>query len=907
VIHPSIIQIGKHIKPMRELWLAAVCIVFTSTLGAAWAQSYPYQDTKLPVAQRVADQVKRMTLDEKIAQMMDATPAIPRLGVPEYDYWSEGLHGIARSGYATMFPQAIGMAATWDKALVGKMGETVGTEARAKYNDAVRHDNHARYYGLTVWSPNINIFRDPRWGRGQETYGEDPYLTSRMGVAFVEGVQGGDAQHPLAIATPKHFAVHSGPESTRHRIDVTPTPYDLQDTYLPAFRATITEAHAGSLMCAYNAIDGAPACASKMLLEDTLRKAWKFDGFVTSDCGAVDDFFESYGHGYSKDAEHASAAALLAGTDTNCGETYKALGKAVEQKLLPVSAIDTAVTRLFAARFELGLFDGGIDGAGVGKYGLIPISENDSAEHAALALRAARESMVLLKNDGVLPLAAAKLKTIAVIGPNAASLTALEGNYNAIPSHPVLPMDGIAKEFGGAKVLYAQGSAYAEGVMLPVPRTVFHPARDSKEEGLSGEYFAAADFSGTPVVTRVDKQIDFDWDAAKPVPALAQEHFGVRWSGTITPPTAGDYKFSLTLGDCFPCRDHEQIRVYVDDKQVASDESHEPGEGREANLPAFTVHFADAKAHAFRVKYAHLSGVFGGGLTLNWMPPMEALRAEAVAAAKQADVVVAFVGLSSKLEGEEMPVHVDGFAGGDRTDIQLPAAQQRMLEAVAATGKPLVVVLMNGSALAVDWAQQHANAVLEAWYPGEAGGTAIAETLSGKNDPGGKLPLTFYASIEQVPAFDNYAMKGRTYRYFSGRPLYSFGYGLSYTEFTYSAIRLSTDRLKAGEPISVDAVVRNAGKYAGDAIVEVYLVPPASDLSPRLALKGFDRVHLAAGEARTVHFTLDARDLSQVDALGNRSVQAGKYSLYVGGSQPDGLTEESAAFFTIDGTHDLPE
>jgi beta-glucosidase len=431
---------------LKQWWLLA-CVGLICGEGV-WAQTYPYQDTKLPVEQRVADLVGRMTLDEKIAQTMNAAPAIPRLGVPAYDYWSEGLHGIARAGYATMFPQAIGMAATWDKALVGQMGKTVGVEARAKYNDAVRHDNHARYYGLTVWSPNINIFRDPRWGRGQETYGEDPYLTARMGVAFVEGLQGGDARHPLAIATPKHFAVHSGPESSRHRFDVTPTPHDLEDTYLPAFRATITEAHADSLMCAYNAIDGVPACANTMLLVDKLRKAWGFAGFVTSDCGAVDDFFARDGHGYAKDAEHASAAASLAGTDTNCGDTYKALGKAVDEKLVPVSAIDTALTRLFTARFELGLFDGeegsGTDGAGVGRYGLIPLSENDSAQHAALALKAARESMVLLKNDGdILPLTRRALK-IAVIGPNAASLTALEGNYNAIPSHPVLPVDGIA-------------------------------------------------------------------------------------------------------------------------------------------------------------------------------------------------------------------------------------------------------------------------------------------------------------------------------------------------------------------------------------------------------------------------------------------------------------------------------
>jgi beta-glucosidase len=887
---------------LRKFVVLAAGVV---TSVAACAQSFPYNDTKLPVEKRVADLVGRMTLEEKVEQMMDAAPAIPRLGVPAYDYWSEGLHGIARSGYATMFPQAIGMAATFDKELVSKMGETIGIEARAKYNQAMRDDVHARYFGLTVWSPNINIFRDPRWGRGQETYGEDPYLTGRMGVAFVEGLQGADPKQPLAIATPKHFAVHSGPESERHRFDVKPTPYDLEDTYLPAFRATVTEAHAGSLMCAYNAINGAPACASTMLLEDTLRTAWGFKGFVTSDCGAIDDFYESYGHGYSKTAEEASAKAVLAGTDTNCGDTYKTLVKAVSDKLLPASAIDTAVTRLFMARFELGLFDGtNGTGAGAGKYGQISYSADDSAAHRALALQAARESMVLLKNDGALPLAASKVKTIAVIGPNAASLIALEGNYNAQPSHPVLPVDGIAAEFGDAKVLYAEGSPYAEQVMLPVPRTVFHPDAKSAEYGLRAEYFLKPDASAAPVTTRVDKQIDFDWDAAAPVPGLMSNSFAVRWSGTITPPAAGDYNFSFTLGDCFPCRDHEFITVYVDGKQVSTNESHEPGEGREAKMPAFSVHFADTKAHAFRVEYAHRQGMFGAGLTLNWMPPVEPLRAEAVAAAKQADVVVAFVGLSSRLEGEEMPVHIEGFAGGDRTDIKLPAVQQQMLEAVAATGKPLIVVLLNGSAVAVNWAQEHANAVLEAWYPGEAGGEAIAETLSGKNNPAGRLPVTFYASVDQLPDFMNYAMKGRTYRYFSGKPLYGFGYGLSYSQFAYGDVKLSTNALKAGDPLSVDAVIRNIGNLPGDEVAEVYLAPPANDLSPKLALKGFERIHLGAGESKKVHFELSARDLSEVSADGKRSVQAGKYSLYVGGGQPE--HGNRPAVFEISGHQELP-
>jgi beta-glucosidase len=890
----------KHLQAnLAQVLLAAVAL---TTGMHAGAQTYPYQDAKQPIDKRVADLVGRMTLEEKVEQMLNAAPAIPRLGVPAYDYWSEGLHGIARSGYATMFPQAIGMAATFDKELVGNMAETIGMEARAKYNQTMRDNIHARYFGLTVWSPNINIFRDPRWGRGQETYGEDPYLTSRMGVAFVEGLQGGDPKQPLAIATPKHFAVHSGPESERHRFDVTPSPHDLEDTYLPAFRATITEAHADSLMCAYNAIDGSPACANTMLLKDTLRKAWGFNGFITSDCGAIDDFYSPTGHKFSPDAEHASATAVLAGTDTECGtESYKSLVKAVKDGLLPSSAIDTAVTRLFTARFELGLFDGS-NGEGVGKYGQVPMSTVDSAQHRALALKAARESMVLLKNDNAtLPLDASKLKTIAVIGPNATSLIALEGNYNAQPSHPVLPLDGIAEEFSGAKVLYAQGSPYAEKVMLPVPRTAFHASDRSPMTGLTAEYFSSGDFSGKPVEHRTDKQIEFDWDAVAPASGLTRESYAVRWSGMITPPVAGDYKFSFTLGECYPCHDQELIKVYVDDKLVSTIDSHEPGDGRDTATPPFTVPFADNHEHLFRVEYVH-KGLFGGGLTLNWLPPVDALRAEAVAAAQKADVVVAFVGLSSKLEGEEMPVHVEGFAGGDRTDIKLPAVQQAMLEAVASTGKPLVVVLMNGSALASDW--QHAGAVLEAWYPGEAGGQAIAETLAGKNNPGGKLPLTFYASIDQLPRFTDYAMKGRTYRYFSGKPQYGFGYGLSYTTFAYDDVHVSTSNLKAGEPLGVDAVVRNTGRMAGDEVAELYLIPPSTELGPKLALRGFERVHLAPGASQRVHFELKPRDQSLVGADGVRSVQPGSYSVYVGGAQPDASSK--AAAFTIIGSAPLP-
>ena len=881
--------------------LIPACLLFSAAATALAQQpkSLPYMNPALPTSQRVDDLVGRMTLDEKVSEMINTSAAIPRLEVPAYDWWSEGLHGVARSGYATVFPQAIGMAATWNAPLFGQISTVISTEARAKYNEAVRHNVHSIYYGLSIWSPNINIFRDPRWGRGQETYGEDPYLTSRLGVAFVNGLQGTDPKYLRVVATPKHFAVHSGPESTRHSANVDPSRHDLWDTYLQAFRATITEAHADSIMCAYNALDGAPACASKELLVDILRKDWAFQGFVTSDCGAVDDFFEKGAHMTSPDRESAAATAIKAGTDTNCGSTYKALGGAVKRGLVTEAEIDTSLKRLFAARYRLGLFDPPASDA----YNAIPFSEVNSPEHKALALEVARQSMVLLKNSkGMLPLKSS-VRRVAVIGPNAASLSALEGNYNAVPDNPVLPVDGLIAAFGAGNVSYAQGAPYADGVVLPVPRTLLRPDATSKVEGLKAEYFATSDMSGTPLVTRVDKQIDFDWNSASPVPGADASAFAVRWTGTIQMPAAGSYELSMRLAHCYPCGDHERFAVYLDGKQL-SPFNHPPSEGRESTTPRFMVNVADTSRHALRVEYEHTAPLFGAGITLEWAPPAGLLQKEAVDAAKNADVVLAFVGLSPELEGEEMPIKVEGFAGGDRTDIKLPASQQQMLEAVAATGKPMVVVLLNGSALAVRWASEHADAILEAWYPGQGGAQAIAETLRGANNPGGRLPVTFYAGLDQLPAFADYSMANRTYRYFKGQPLYGFGYGLSYTTFAYSNVKLASKMLKAGEPLGVDADLVNTGKMAGDEVAELYLTPPQTTVSARYALAGFQRIHLAAGERKHVHFTLDPRTLSQVDEAGDRAVMPGSYSVFVGGSQPaPGATTQA---FTITGTQPLP-
>ena len=883
--------------PLRNgLLTLLAALAPTLPVHAQEATSLPgYMNLALPLDQRVNDLIGRMTLEEKVAEMRDHAAPIPRLGVPKYDWWNEGLHGVAFAGYATNFPQVIGMAATWDTGLVHQMGETVSTEARAKYNQAIRQDHHEMFFGLTFWAPNVNIFRDPRWGRGQETYGEDPFLTSRMGVAFVTGMQGNDPQHFRVVSTPKHYAVHSGPELLRHGFNVDVSPHDLEDTYLPAFRATVTEAHAQSVMCAYNAIDGAPACASNMLLRDHLRDAWKFDGYVVSDCAAVADI--NNGHHYAPDMAHAAAAAVKAGTDLECGfgrgQAFPALVDAVHQGLIQESELDTALRRLFRARFQLGMFDPPTSFA----YGRLGMSEVNSPDHRQLSLRAARESMVLLKNqDHILPLKGGMTR-IAVVGPTAELVQSLQGNYNGPPPSPVYPLDGIEKRFSSAKVAYAQGSTLVEGFAMPIEHTALHPANGSGD-GLTGEYFSSPDLSGPPVLTRTDRNINFNWDKVIPVDGLERNNYSVRWSGSFTPPAPGEYKLGVRVNYCYACQNAEGFRLYLDQKLLVEGRRGTTGE-RGAVIEA-PVTFSDTQPHPIRLEYLHKTG--SAGIDLTWEAPAAVLRNQAVEAAKQSELTIAFVGLSPSLEGEEMPVKLAGFNGGDRTSIDLPAAQEDLLKALAATGKPLVVVLQNGSALAVNWAVRNANAILEAWYPGEEGGTAIAATLAGDNNPAGRLPLTFYSSLKQVPPFDEYSMRGRTYRYLAEKPLYGFGFGLSYTTFAYDHLKVTQS-----DSVTVEADVKNTGRTEGDEVVELYLTQPKAFETPLRVLAGFKRVHLAPGESAHVSLTIDPRSLGQVDAKGNRVIVPGEYTVSLGGAQPQDTASVQTGKFNVTAKTDLPK
>ncbi|MEQ1606874.1 MAG: glycoside hydrolase family 3 C-terminal domain-containing protein [Pyrinomonadaceae bacterium] len=824
-----------------------------------------YKDPKQPLEKRVDNLVSLMTLEEKASQMVNNAPAIERLGVPAYEWWNEALHGVARAGIATVFPQAIGMAATWDEKLIGEIADVISTEARAKHHEAVRNKDFGRYKGLTFWSPNINIFRDPRWGRGQETWGEDPYLTGKLGMAFVRGLQGNDPKYYKVIATAKHYAVHSGPEPERHTFDAISNERDLRETYLPAFRELITESKVAGVMCAYNRLNGQPACASDKL-RDILLKEWNFKGHVVSDCGAIDDIYIR--HKYVPTVEQASALGVKGATDLSCGNEYKSLVKAVRSGLITEAEVDSSVKNLMRMRFQLGMFDP----SEMVKYAQIPFSQNDTPAHHALSLKAARESIVLLKNENnALPLKK-DIKTIAVIGPNANDKDVLLGNYNGQPSVSYTALDGIKNKVSPqTKVLYSQGMFPTGVIFQPIEEAALS---NGSTPGLKAEYFNNTEFRGEPVLVRTDANVDFNWGPQSPGNGVNVDNFSVRWSGKLTATDSGKY----TLG----VRSNGSVRMFVDGALYLEETTN-----RRTRNVLKNFDFTAGRSYDIRIEYQENANQFASA-KLVWAAPAKQaqLRADAIEKARQSDVVVMVMGLSPSIEGEEMDVNIEGFKGGDRTDIVLPKPQEQLIKDIQALGKPVVLVLMSGSAVAVNWSSENTPAILQTWYPGQFGGTAIADVLFGDYNPAGRLPVTFYKSVDQLPPFSDYKMEGHTYRYFRGEPLYPFGYGLSYSKFAYSDLKV-TRSVKAGANVGVSAVVQNTGAIAGDEVAQLYITDSSASVPVAIrSLAGVSRINLKPGEKRAVSFTLTPRQMSVIDNDGKRFIEPGEFLVSIGGKQP---------------------
>ncbi|MBN1985326.1 MAG: glycoside hydrolase family 3 C-terminal domain-containing protein [Prolixibacteraceae bacterium] len=846
---------------MKKILLGLVILMFAFP-AKSQDVNFEFLNTDLPMEDRVDILVSQMTLEEKISQMVYTAPAIERLQVPEYNWWNESLHGVARAGYATVFPQSITIAASWDKDLMFRVATAISDEARAKHHEFVRRGKRGIYQGLTFWSPNINIFRDPRWGRGHETYGEDPYLTGQLGLQFVKGLQGDDPKYLKTVATAKHYAVHSGPEPLRHEFNALVSERDLRETYLPAFRTLVVEGDVYSVMGAYNQFRGHPCCANP-ILNTILRKEWGFDGYVVSDCWAISDFFRF--QGYSADAAEASAIAVENGTDLNCGNSYPHLKEAVERGIIDETVIDTSVKRLFTARFKLGMFDSNVP------YSQIPFSVNTSQENDKLALEAARKSIVLLKNENeTLPLSK-EIQKIAVIGPNADNWEALIGNYNGIPNHPVTVLQGLKNKLQNTEILFAEGCHLAEGVHNLHPISGEYLMNKNGEPGVTGEYFANAKLEGEPAFTRTDKNINFYWESGSPAPELPDDNFSIRWTGYIVPPVTGTYQIG--------CWGMPTLEVWLEGEKILSHntEHHAFHHEKEVKLDA-------GKKYKFVYEYKNWYG--DGDAKLMWTIPDPDMQKKALAVANEADAVVLVLGLSQRLEGEEMPIQVDGFAGGDRTHLKLPKTQRDLMMEIKKLGKPTVLVLLNGSALAVNWANQNLEAIVTAGYPGQQGGNAVADVLFGDYNPAGRLPVTYYQSVDQLPPFDEYDMKGRTYKYFTGEPLYPFGYGLSYTTFEYSDLKIPS-KAKTGKEVPVKVTVTNTGKMAGDEVVQLYLKDEeASTLRPIVQLEGFERIHLQPGESKVVEFILSPRQFSLIGQDEKRVIETGTFVVSVGGGQP---------------------
>jgi beta-glucosidase len=869
-------------KIICRIAFVSVVVSLANSCNSDQKKNFPFLNANLSIEERVNDLVGRLTLDEKISQMMNASPAVERLGIPEYNWWNECLHGVARAGLATVYPQAIGLGATWDEDLMFRVSTSISDEARAKHHDFEKKGKRLIYQGLTFWSPNINIFRDPRWGRGQETYGEDPFLTGRLAVQFVKGLQGDDPKYFKTIATVKHFAVHSGPEPERHSFDARIGERDFRETYLPQFEMGVKEGKAYSVMCAYNRLEGEACCGNNHLLTSLLRNEWGFKGYVVSDCGAIGDIYQN--HKIVSTPEEASALAVKSGCDLECATTYQSLKQAVARKLITEQEIDVAVKRLFTARFKLGMFDP----PDMVKWTKLPYNVVDSKENHELALEATRKSMVLLKNqNNLLPLKK-DIKTIAVIGPNADQPSMLLGNYNGIPSDPITPLRGIRERLPGLNVLYAQGCEVAEGLpsfeKIPAAN-LFH----GNDKGLKADYYNNHELKGNILFSSTDTALDVVWNENAPRKDMNDDDFGVIWTGEVQPDQTGEYQ----LGIITTCK----VNLYLSDTLIAKTTYHFRDEYNDPRVRKSSLIKLEA-GKKYKIKVEAGDSYGDARVQLVWSKPRanrkEELKKQAIEIANQSDAVIMCMGLTARLEGEEMDIKIDGFNGGDRTTLDLPKVQQELIKEIHAIGKPIVLVLLNGSALSINWENQNIPAILEAWYPGQAAGQAIADVIFGDYNPSGRLPVTFYKSVSDLPSFEDYDMNGRTYRYFKGDVLYPFGYGLSYTSFAYDNLNVPPTS-KTGDSVRISVNVKNTGKVEGDEVVQLYLSNLSAPVPvPIRSLEAFKRFHLRSGEAKTVTLVIPPNAFSIIDNNNKRVILPGKFQIAVGGGQPGAISEQQS-------------
>lgn len=890
-----------------NLTTVLILLMALSVYGQTESNETPmYLDYTLDFETRAADLVNQMTLDEKIAQLGDKSPAIPRLGIPEYNWWNECLHGVARSGNATVFPQAIGMAASFDTDMMKKVADVISDEARAKHHEATRNGKYDRYYGLTFWSPNINILRDPRWGRGHETYGEDPYLTGQMGMQFVKGLQGDDPKYMKLVATAKHFAVHNGPEPERHTFNVTPNTRDLWETYLPAFEDLVVDANVYSIMGAYNRVDGESACASWLLLEDILRNKWGFEGYVVSDCGAIRDIHAF--HKIVNSPEESAAIGVRKGCDLNCGNIYQThLKKAIELKLIDEGELDRSLYRLILAKMKLGMFDP----PEMVPYANIPFDVNDSKPHDEMALAMAQKSMTLLKNNGVLPLTKSKISKIAVVGPNADNINALRGNYYGTASNPVSVIDGIRKAVGrDVEISYSQGISLVTAELVNDKYKVIDgkylsttDKNGNKTQGLIGQYYHGRNLTGNPIFQQIDPQIDFEWSptSSPTSTAIAQgiltedkaigiDRFSISWTGQLLAPETGKYILGVESDD--------GNRLWLDGKPL-TDAWH----NNIATTSLAEIHLE--KGQYYDIKLDYFENMGSAKVKLVWVLPSQEkeeihtnpyeLSEQVLTDVENADVAIFVGGLDATWEGEEMKSRtgIDGFNVGDRTSIELPELQLNALKAMKKTGTPIVFVLMSGGSIACSGLEEELDAMLMAWYPGQRGGDAVADVLFGEYNPAGRLPVTFYSSTDELADFKDYNMragKGFTYRYYTGEALYPFGHGLSYTNFEYSNLSVDKTRLNSSDILSVSVKIKNTGKLDGEEVVQLYVKDVEPDTwMPEKQLRKFERISLKKGETKTITFDLDiSKDFRYYDPMYREyRVEPGDFEIQIGASSKD--------------------